>query len=68
MTRLYAGLAALLRDRGGATAMEFGLIAALVAMAIMAAVAGLGSALDSTFQKTSDKLKAANNPGAQQVL
>ena len=48
--------------------MEFGLIAALVAMAIMAAVAGLGSALDSTFQKTSDKLKAANNPGAQQVL
>ena len=68
MTRLYARLAGLIHDRSGATAIQYGLIVALIAMAIMGAAVGLGSALDTTFQKTSDKLKAANNPGAQQVL
>ena len=43
----------LFRDEAGATAIEYGLIAALIAVAIMTTVGGLGSELNSTFSKTS---------------
>ena len=38
-----------LRDETGATAIEYGLIAAGIAVAIIATVAGLGTNLKSTF-------------------
>lgn len=50
----------ILNDEAGATAIEYGLIAALIAVAIMATVGGLGSQLDSTFSKTSSGLSAGN--------
>jgi len=50
----------LFRDEAGATAIEYGLIAALIAVAIMTTVGGLGSELNSTFSKTSSKMNAAN--------
>ena len=41
------------RNEKGATAIEYGLIAALIAVAAITAMAGLGSQLSSTFNKTS---------------
>ena len=39
----------LLRDEAGATAIEYGLIAALIAVAAITAMQGLGSQLSTTF-------------------
>ena len=50
----------LIRDESGATAIEYGLIAALIAVAIMTTVSGLGSQLNTTFSKTSAQLSTAN--------
>jgi pilus assembly protein Flp/PilA len=48
------------RNEKGATAIEYGLIAALIAVAAIAAMQGLGSQLTSTFTKTSTTLSNAN--------
>lgn len=45
-----------LHDEEGATAIEYGLIAALIAVAIMSTVSGLGSQLNNTFSKTSSAM------------
>ncbi|MBC2650742.1 Flp family type IVb pilin [Novosphingobium flavum] len=50
----------LLNDESGATAIEYGLIAALLAVAVMTTVAGLGSQLNTTFSRTSSRLQASN--------
>jgi pilus assembly protein Flp/PilA len=42
-------IACFLRDESGATAIEYGLIAAGISVAIIATVAGLGTKLNSTF-------------------
>lgn len=47
-------------DESGATAIEYGLIAALIAVAVMTTVSGLGGQLNTTFSKTSSRLQAAN--------
>jgi pilus assembly protein Flp/PilA len=46
-----------LRDDQGATAIEYGLIAAGISIAIIAVVASLGSALNTTFTSVSTALK-----------
>lgn len=43
----------LYRDEAGATAIEYGLIAALIAVAAIAAMQGLGNQLKTTFNTTS---------------
>jgi len=48
-----------LRDESGATAIEYGLIAALVAVAIIAGATALGDSLDSIFTEVSAELDAA---------
>jgi len=45
-----------LRDETGATAIEYGLIAAGISIAIIAVVAGLGTKLDSTFTSVKNAL------------
>lgn len=50
----------LVRCDAGATAVEYGLIAALIGVAVMTTVAGLGGQLNTTFGKTSSRLQAAN--------
>jgi pilus assembly protein Flp/PilA len=45
------------RDESGATAIEYGLIAAGIAVAIIVAVNGLGSNLNSEFANVSANLK-----------
>ncbi len=46
-----------LRDEGGATAIEYGLIAALIAVVIIAAVTAVGTQLSTTFTSVSTGLK-----------
>ncbi len=49
----------LLADDSGATAIEYGLIAALVSVAIIAILSTLGTNLNATFKSVSDNLSAA---------
>ena len=46
-----------LRDESGATAIEYGLIAALISVAIIGAATTMGTKLSSTFTKVSSQLK-----------
>jgi len=48
---------ALWRDESGATAIEYGLIAAGIAVAIIVAVNGLGTNLNTTFTTVSTQLR-----------
>jgi pilus assembly protein Flp/PilA len=45
-----------LKNESGATAIEYGLIAAGISVAIIAVVNGLGTKLTTNFQDISDKL------------
>jgi pilus assembly protein Flp/PilA len=46
-----------IRDDAGATAIEYGLIAAGIAVAIITVVSGLGSKLNNTFTTVKTALK-----------
>ena len=46
----------LIRDNEGATAIEYGLIAALIAVAAIGAMQGIGTKLSTTFNNVSNKL------------
>ncbi len=46
-----------LKDDTGATAIEYGLIAAGISVAIIAVVQGLGTKLNTTFSTVSSALK-----------
>ena len=46
----------ILRDEAGATAIEYGLIAALIAVAAISAMTTLGTNLQSTFSTVSNSL------------
>ncbi len=50
-------LSKFLSDEFGATAIEYGLIAAGIALAIIAAVQGVGTALTTNFTTVSTQLK-----------
>ena len=50
-------LKAFLRDESGATAIEYGLIAAGISVAIITVVTGLGSKLETTFDSVKGALK-----------
>ena len=54
-----------LRDNQGATAIEYGLIAALSAVAAMTAMQSLGGELNNTFNSVSKSLSDANTANAQ---
>ena len=45
-----------IRDEEGATAVEYGLMAALIAAVIMATVGGIGTKLNTVFTDISGKL------------
>ena len=50
-------LARFLHDQSGATAIEYGLIAAGIALAIIAVVNGLGTNLNDKFTSVNNSLK-----------
>jgi len=47
----------LIKNSEGATAIEYGLIAALIAVAAIGAMTNIGTKLSSTFQNVSSSLK-----------
>jgi len=53
MSKIFA----FLRDEGGATAIEYGLIAAGISIAIIVAVGAVGTAVNATFTSVSTALK-----------
>ena len=50
----------MIRDEEGATAIEYGLIAALIAVAAITAMAQLGNQLSTTFNKVQTEMKKGN--------
>ena len=56
MTKLFAKLR---KSEKGATAIEYGLIAALVALGAIAGMGVLGTALDTKFSSVSSELSSS---------
>ena len=54
----------LLANEEGATAIEYGLIAALIAVAAITAMGSLGNSLTNTFNTVSGKMNNANKAAA----
>ena len=50
----------LIKNEEGATAIEYGLIAALIAVAAIAALSNVGGQLETTFNKVGTELSNAN--------
>ena len=50
----------LFREEAGATAIEYGLIAALFAVAAITAMQGMGNELQTTFNTTSSAMQGGN--------
>jgi pilus assembly protein Flp/PilA len=58
----YPVMIKFLRDESGATAIEYGLIAALIAVALISGAASLGESISNLFGGTnSDIAKVFNN-------
>ncbi len=56
MTAVFARF---LKDESGATAIEYGLIASLIALAIVAGATTLGNQISNTFTNISGRLKTS---------
>jgi len=48
------------KDESGATAIEYGLIAALIAVALITILGTMSKSLQATFKRVSDDLTTAN--------
>ncbi|MGO6675508.1 Flp family type IVb pilin [Rhizobium leguminosarum] len=59
MTKLFSRF---LKDESGATAIEYGLIAALISVALVTGATTLGGKLNSTFTTLGTKLDDAVTP------
>jgi pilus assembly protein Flp/PilA len=53
---MHAFFTKLIRDESGVTAIEYGLIAALIAIAAIAAMTTLGTSLSNTFSHVANTL------------
>ncbi len=58
---MFGNIKTLLKDESGATAIEYGLIAALVSVAAIGALTAMGSSLNNMFTTVSNKLGDAVN-------
>jgi len=52
----------LIKDKKGATAIEYGLIAALIAVAAITAMQGLGNQLKTTFNTAANEMAKGTTP------
>ena len=57
MSHLFARF---IKDESGATAIEYGLIAALISVALIAGATTLGGALSNTFNGITTKMNTAS--------
>lgn len=51
----------LLKDEAGATAIEYGLMAALISVAAITAMGSLGNSLSNTFNYVSNQMTSAQS-------
>lgn len=58
---MFGKITTLLKDESGATAIEYGLIAALVSVAAIAALTAMGDSLRTMFDTVANALKTAVN-------
>ncbi|AWV04386.1 Flp family type IVb pilin [Burkholderia sp. JP2-270] len=58
MSRIIEKIAWFTRDQRGVTAIEYGLIAALIAIGIVAALATVGTDLKTVFNTVADDLES----------
>ncbi len=56
MTAIRTNFRRLRSDKRGATAIEYGLIAALIAVALVASISGLGGNTDGMWGRTANKV------------
>ena len=56
---MFGNIMNLLKDESGATAIEYGLIAALVSVAAISALGAMGSSLKEMFGTVSNELETA---------
>ena len=61
MLKVYAWIEAYLKDEEGATAIEYGLIAGGISLAIVAAVFAFGNDLSDVFNTIGDKMGEVND-------
>jgi len=59
MSSTKSFFARLMADESGATAIEYGLIAALIAAVLITALTAIGTNLDSTFTTIGNKVNTA---------
>jgi len=59
MTKLIAKIQAYISDKDGATAIEYGLIAGGISLAIVAAVFAFGGDLSTLFDTIANKMESA---------
>lgn len=59
MRSFIIGMKRFLWDEEGVTAIEYGLIAALIAVVIIVAVTAVGTNLNTVFQNVADRLSSA---------
>lgn len=59
MSTLMSAVRTFIADEKGVTALEYGMIAALIAAVIITVVTGLGQGIERAFQTILDKLPAA---------
>lgn len=57
MTKIFARF---MKDESGATAIEYGLIAALISVALIAGATLVGNELEDVFNNIGSELKKAN--------
>lgn len=56
MKKLYSGIQRFIRDEEGVTAIEYALIASLIAVVIIAAVRLVGQDVNNTFQAVANAM------------
>lgn len=56
---MFGNIKTLLKDESGATAIEYGLIAALVSVAAIGALTAMGTSLRTMFNTVSNELETA---------
>ena len=64
MLRLLSKLAVLKHDEKGMTAVEYGLITALITLAIVGAVSASGTRLNTMFTNVSNQFSGVLNPSS----
>lgn len=61
MSDVLFRISRLFKNESGATAIEYGLIAALIAIAMIAGTTAIGTNVSNTFSNIGTKLQSANN-------